>query len=81
MTSLTYLEPAPLVLALPIAAEPVWDPACQEWVLTDSDGIAYCGGTPSECYRQFIEALHYLAEHLRKTGCDPAEFPPYFVLR
>ena len=41
---------------LPTAGEPVWDAACQEWVLIDTDGISYCGNTRGECYRQFLQS-------------------------
>jgi hypothetical protein len=46
----------------PIAAPPVWHAECDEWVLVDTDGISYSGSSPGECYRQYGEALHYLAE-------------------
>jgi hypothetical protein len=56
-----------VVYLFPTAGQPVWDPICQEWCLTDSDGISYLGSTPGECCRQFVEALHYLAEHARRS--------------
>ncbi len=58
----------------PTVREPIWNATCQEWLLTDSDGIAYGGDTPSACYRQFAEALHYLAVHAgRSHEYTPAE--------
>ena len=51
----------------PIAGAPVWDAECEEWVLVDSDGISYSGSSPGECYRQYGEALHYLAAHAPKS--------------
>ena len=45
----------------PIVGTPVWDAACKEWVLLDTDGISYSGSTPSECYRQYGAVLHCTA--------------------
>jgi hypothetical protein len=56
-----------IVNPCPIAGAPAWDAACEEWVLVDTDGIRYCGSTPGDCYRQYGEALHYLAAHARKS--------------
>lgn len=61
------------VSPFPTAGEPVWDDCAFEWCLTDSDGIHYWGDTPSQCYGQFCEALHYLAESARKAGFSVAE--------
>jgi len=52
----------------PTAGKPVWDPICQEWRLIDSDGISYLGNTPGGCYRQFVETLHSMAQHLRRSS-------------
>jgi hypothetical protein len=57
-----------LVDLFPTAGQPVWDPACQEYCLTDSDGISYLGSTPGECRKQFLEALQSLAQHLRRSS-------------
>jgi hypothetical protein len=46
-TTLTHLLVLVVVDALPTAGEPARDPECEEWVLTDSDGISYCGPTPA----------------------------------
>jgi hypothetical protein len=35
-------------------------------VRTDSDGIEYFAATPGECCRQFAEALHTMAQHVRR---------------
>ena len=69
MISTTLTRPLEFVVvdALPTPGEPIWDADCQEWVLTDSDGISYLGATPGECYRQFLEALRVAADHLRKN--------------
>jgi len=61
------LIPEPAVAPCPAAGEPAWDEECQEWVLTTSDGIHYCGATPGQCIQQFDEALHYQADHARKN--------------
>lgn len=63
-----------MVSPLPVAGEPLWDAACQEWVLTDSDGISYCGSTPGACYCQFVEALHSMAQHLQRSLYGDAEY-------
>ena len=68
MQTTTLPELTFVVSPFPTAAEPVWDDICLEWVLTDADGNHYCGDTPSICYRQFEEALHYLAASARKSG-------------
>jgi hypothetical protein len=90
MISTTLTRPLEFVVvnALPTPGEPLWDADCQEWVLTDSDGISYLGATPGECYRQFGEALHVLVDHAHKSpelsltelrGCRTASLPPWFV--
>ena len=57
-----------IVSPFPEPDEPVWDEICLEWQLTDADGYRYYGDTPSACERQYQEAMHYLAEHARKSG-------------
>jgi hypothetical protein len=64
-TTLPQLELA--VSIFPTPGEPVWHPVVQEWVLTDSDGIECFGATPGECCRQFVEALHTMAQHARRS--------------
>jgi hypothetical protein len=66
-----------VVSPLPIAGEPIWDAQCQEWCLTDSDGIAYFGATPGACYRQFAEALHTIAQHVRRSLCGSDDLIDY----
>ena len=66
-----------VVSPLPLAGEPVWDAECQEWVLTDSDGISYCGGTPGACYRQFAAALHTMAQYVRRSLCGVDDLLAY----
>jgi hypothetical protein len=51
----------------PAASAPTWDRSVQEWVLTDSDGVQYFGATPSQCCAQFLEALHTMAQHVRRS--------------
>lgn len=63
--SLVAVEPATQT------CEPVWDQECEEWVLTDAEGIHHCGASPSACRRQYYEATHYRAEHTRKNGHPP----------
>ena len=67
MTTATLSRLEVVVSIFPTPGEPIWDSACQEWVLTDSDGISYCGNTPGECARQFLEALRVAADHYRKN--------------
>ena len=67
MTTTTLPQLEVVVSIFPTPGEPVWDSACQEWVLTDSDGIEYFGATPGECCRQFAEALHSMAQHARRS--------------
>ena len=62
-----------VVSPFPETATPVWDDICLEWQLTDADGFSYYGETPSACERQYQEAMHYLAEHARKSGFTIAE--------
>jgi hypothetical protein len=64
-TTLPQLDVAASIF--PTAGKSVWHPAIQEWVLTDSDGIEYFGSTPGEYCRQFAEALHIIAQHVRRS--------------
>ena len=73
MTTATMPQIELAISPFPTAGEPRWDGTCLEWVLTDEDGINYYGNTPDECYRQFSEALHYLARAARSTGFTVAE--------
>ena len=67
MQTSLYPQVTLVVDLFPTAGEPVWDPICQEWRLIDSDGISYLGNTPGECYRQFVETLHAMAQHVRRS--------------
>ena len=73
MTVVTVPQIEFILSPFPEPGEPVWDDICLEWELTDSDGIRYWGDTPSACYRQFAEALHYLALAVHKSGFNVAE--------
>ena len=73
VTATTVPQGQPAVNLFPTANEPVWDDIACEWVLTDSDGIRYWGNTPGECYRQFHEALHYLAVNAQRGGFSVVE--------
>ena len=68
MTITTVRHVELVVNPFPTAGEPMWDDCAFEWCLADEDGFRYWGNTPDECWRQFLEALHYLAESARKGG-------------
>ena len=57
-----------VVSTFPTVGDAQWDSTCMEWMLTDSDDVRYYGNTPDECYRQFTEALHYLAKAAHHSG-------------
>jgi hypothetical protein len=67
MTATTLPQLEVVVSIYPSPGKPVWHPTIQEWVLTDSDGIEYFGATLGECYSQFAEALHTMAQHVRRS--------------
>jgi hypothetical protein len=67
MHTVTQPQVTFVVDLFPTGSEPVWDPSSQEWMLTDSDGIRYFGATPGECCRQFVETLHTIAQHARRS--------------
>jgi hypothetical protein len=67
MTTTTLAQLEVVVNIFPTPGEPVWHPSCQEWCLTHSDDISYFGSTPGECYSQFVEALHTMAQHVRRS--------------
>jgi len=67
MTTTTVPQLEVVVNIYPTPGEPIWHPTIQEWCLTDSDGISYFGSTPGECYSQFAEARHSMAQHVRRS--------------
>jgi hypothetical protein len=73
MTTRTLAQLEVVVNIFPTPGEPVWHPSCQEWCLTDSDGISYFGSTPGECYSQFAEAMHTMVQHFRRGRLAPRQ--------